>query len=39
MFKNDNQNNALYLANAEKVDKWASLYEGSIDPNEDDIWG
>ncbi len=39
MFKNDNQNNALYLANAEKVDKWVSLYEGSIDPNEDDIWG
>ena len=38
MFKNDNQNNALYLANAEKVDKWASFYEEALDPSGDDLW-
>ena len=38
MFKNDNQNSALYLSNAEKVDKWASLYEEAFDPESDDLW-
>ena len=38
MFKNDNQNSELYLANAEKVDKWASFYEEALDPSGDDLW-
>ncbi len=38
MFREDNMNNELYLANKTNVDRWADAYEDKYDPEADDIW-